>query len=76
MNILESNEIVYAQACINIMSPGIYELKQIIGDNWSHISSPCKFGVKFKRAVSVDLLTNIKYHSRTPTNHLVYEVST
>ena len=74
MALLDSAEILQAQAIINQATPGIYELKVLYGSTWSSIRSPTTFGAKFKATVLAKQLRGICIKSPKTDNHQTYEV--
>ena len=76
MALLRSAEILQAQAVINQVPAGIYELNVLYGNTWLSITSPTTFGKKFKATVLAGNLRNIRISSNSPKsdNHQTYEV--
>ncbi len=74
MTLLNSAEILQAQAIINKATSGIYELKVLYGSTWLSIKSPTTFGAKFKATVIAGKLQGICIKSPKTDNHQTYEV--
>lgn len=57
------------------MKPGYYEVRDIFGDDWSMIKSPTSFGKKFKKSVSMNLISNVKIVRTKTDNHKFYSIN-
>ncbi|MBU0967894.1 MAG: single-stranded DNA-binding protein [Proteobacteria bacterium] len=65
-------DIEKAQRLINDMQPGVYELKQIFGEEWKENNDPTHYGAIFKKLVENNRLTNISVGEKKSNNHLTY----
>ena len=76
MTLLNPTEIAQAQAILNKIPAGTYEISKIYGSAWSRVKSPTTFGAKFKKTVQAHLLRRIELNISTPksNNHNIYDV--
>lgn len=74
MDTLDSAEIRQAQEAIDAMSPGVYILKEILGDEWEMIHDPTQYGKRFSKSVEKELLTRIRGKDRNTANHQRYRI--
>ncbi|WP_322469162.1 DUF1413 domain-containing protein [Hydrogenophaga sp. SNF1] len=71
---LTPDELAQAQRLIDAASPGIYEVKDLYGQEWAKVLSPTTFGKRFKQSVVGGQLKGIRYDSTRGDNHKLYEV--
>lgn len=71
---LTTDQLAQAQSCIFQIGPGNYEVSKILGPHWASVGTVAVYGGMFSASVSAGLLKNIRYHSKTRSNHKVYTV--
>lgn len=71
---LSEYEVKQAQQVIDRATSGVYELRDLYGDDWSNVVSPTSFGAKFKNAVKSGQLKKIRHHNLKSNNHHEYEI--
>ena len=59
----------FAQTLIDEKEPGMYELKDIYGEEWENIPKPTEFGKRFKLTCEKGKLRNIRYCRTKSNNH-------
>ena len=74
MGILTDDELLITQEHINKKQSGTYELKEIFGKDWAHISSPTNYGARFKESVIRNILLNIELADKKSNNHHTYKI--
>lgn len=71
---LTEDEIHEANYLIMATPSGIYELKDIYGNDWSNIESATDFGTRFKHTVEAGRLNHIETEGKKSNNHQLYRI--
>jgi len=74
VKLLSPEEVPIVQSRIDCLSPGIYEVSEIHGDNWAQVPNRYGYGRRFRQSVMRGDLDHIRYHDRTETNHRRYAI--
>ncbi len=72
---LSNKEIKILSTSIDKLNAGVYQLKDMLGDQWHLINSPTSFGKRFKKVVLEGGFKKIKFNEIKTDNHNTYIVS-
>lgn len=71
---LSTKEIQILHNSVHKLDAGVYELKDILGDQWYLIKSPTTFGKSFKKFVLDGGFKEIEFIDIKTNNHNTYEI--
>jgi hypothetical protein len=71
---LDKQQLAFAQKMVGNAPDGDYTLRELFGDEWTHVHRPRAYGKWFKASVTDQQLPSVTWIGRRSNRALVYSV--